>query len=174
MKVIKQKIAQDLTKNFDPSQNASPQKNMSANEVEIQNIFKIEYDKIMKENAEQRNEYEKKLNSKNAQINHLNTSLANTKTEVLTAQEKADSYADQNQELQAELMKLRRSLQQAAASQGQSSGQPGAEQLKSLSEALEMKDKQINHMYSFDRFDVALDSKTTDAFFKKVAGLGKR
>ena len=61
MKVIKQKIAQDLTKNFDPSANAAATKNMSATEVEIQNIFKNEYEKMIKENTEQRNEYEKKL-----------------------------------------------------------------------------------------------------------------
>ena len=48
--------------NFDPSNNpASPQKNMSSTEVEIQNIFKSEYEKMVKENNEQRIEYEKKL-----------------------------------------------------------------------------------------------------------------
>ena len=51
---------------FDPGQQNSPQKNVSANQAEIQNIFKIEYDKIIKENTEQRTEYEKKINSKNA------------------------------------------------------------------------------------------------------------
>ena len=57
-------------------------KNVSANQAEIQNIFKIEYDKIIKENTEQRTEYEKKINSKNAQINQLNTNLENLKTEM--------------------------------------------------------------------------------------------
>ena len=54
-----------MTKNFDPSQNPNAQKSMTQNEVEIQNIFKIEYDKIIKEHAEQRNEYEKKIQAKN-------------------------------------------------------------------------------------------------------------
>ena len=96
MKVIKQKIAQDLTKNFDPSAaNPNPaQKNLSSTEMEIQNIFKNEYEKMIKENTEQRTEYEKKLQSKNAQINQLNTTLANTKTEINIEKEKAESYSD--------------------------------------------------------------------------------
>ena len=92
---------------FDPGQQNSPQKNVSANQAEIQNIFKIEYDKIIKENTEQRTEYEKKINSKNAQINQLNTNLENLKTEmsfhiekIKAEQEKAENYSDQNQGLQ--------------------------------------------------------------------------
>lgn len=67
---------------------------MTQNEVEIQNIFKIEYDKIIKEHAEQRNEYEKKIQAKNTQINQLNTQLVNTNTEKKVFQEQADTYAD--------------------------------------------------------------------------------
>lgn len=83
---------------------------MSATEVEIQNIFKNEYEKMIKENTEQRNEYEKKLQQKNTQINQLNTELANKKTEVNEASEYAEKYADQNQELHAEIMKLQKQL----------------------------------------------------------------
>ena len=52
MKVIKQKIAKDLSMGFDPGQTQSPQRNRAADQAEIQNIFKIEYDKIIKENTE--------------------------------------------------------------------------------------------------------------------------
>ena len=47
MKVIKEKIANDLTKNFDPSAGARSGKgsDMTSAEKEIQNIFKAEYEK---------------------------------------------------------------------------------------------------------------------------------
>ena len=51
---------------------------------------------MIKENTEQRNEYEKKLLQKNTQINQLNTELANKKTEVNEANEYAEKYSDQN------------------------------------------------------------------------------
>lgn len=101
MKVIKQKIAKDLATGFDPGQQQSPQRNPSTNQAEIQNIFKIEYDKIIKENTEQRAEYEKKIATKNTQINQLNTNLENLKTEngftndnIRKEKEKAETYAD--------------------------------------------------------------------------------
>ena len=65
---------------------------------------------MIKENTEQRNEYEKKLQAKNTQINQLNTDLANKKTEISITKEQADNYADQNQELHAEVMKLQKQL----------------------------------------------------------------
>lgn len=47
----------------------------------MQNVYKIEHDKIVKEIVEQRTEYEKKIAAKNTQINQLNTTLENLKTE---------------------------------------------------------------------------------------------
>ena len=69
MKVIKQKIAKDLSMGFNPRDQPSPEKKQMNDQAEIQNIFKIEYDKIVKETAEARAEYEKKIAAKNTQIN---------------------------------------------------------------------------------------------------------
>lgn len=44
--------------------------------------------------------------------------------------------------------------------------------LKQVQDQLAEKDKQISYMYSFDRFDTAIDSKTLDAVFKKAKAAG--